>query len=342
MSKPQMYCEIVKNKYNVKLNFLTGSFLCEDNIDAKEGEPKNKYTLTVTQQNSDGTHMAQICNLDQYLELLCNDNLDDDSFKQLIELCSFFPVRSKAQNYQKYCMGLYPIQKRNEIVESKYRDKVFNLYTYHDSRFYQRVNIFLALDSRFDKFHNENEVYYGEYIKQLKCCIGWQNPKHKGIVYRGAKLTPFELYSYKFKDIFYIPSFVSTSIDKNISLKEFKGNVLIEIDITKENRFSTIIQKQQTNYPEEKECLISCYNIYKFKEISFNKNDDYVILKLETVNYDDNNDIKNNNIYKAVHGNLPEKFRKSGSSKINGRNLSGYELFDIYNQLVDAINTQKK
>lgn len=343
MSKPQMFCQIVQQKHNVKLDFITGAFLCEDNSNSKPGEPKNKYTISVTQQNSDGTHMNSIYNLEYYLEILCSDNLDNDSFKQLIELCSFFPVRSKAKNFKQYCMGLFEIQKRNNIVESKYKDKIFNLYTFHDSRFYSRINILLALDSNFEKFDNQNEVYYGEYIKELKCCIGWQKPKYTGKVYRGANLSPLELYTYYFKDKFYIPSFVSTTTDKNIALKPpFKGNVLIEIDLCKEFRFSTLIQNQQTKYPEEKECLISCYNIYKFKDISFNKNDNYVIMKLETVNYDDNNDIINHNIHGSVHGNLPEKFLKSGSEKIKNRNLEGYQLFDIYNQIINEMKSKIK
>jgi len=280
--------------------------------------------------------MAETKDLKMFLDIMDKD-IDDGSMKILKQLCCFLPVRSKGQNFIKFCMGLYETTYRNQLVSKESMDKIFKYYTSSPNWFCTKVNILLGLDTNFEKKDKDTGLIYGDYIKQLKCCIGWQGKtkNFSGIVYRGAFLSPIEIYAYRFKDTFYIPSFVSTSIDINVATKSpFKGNVLIKIDISKENKFSTIIQNDQTIYPDEKECLLSCYNIYHFKNVYYDKSKDYVVMELETVSYDNTNNLKDHTIIGATHGDFPLKFLKSGSDFIKKRDLPAKELWKVVEEII--------
>ena len=109
---------------------------------------------------------------------------------------------------------------------------------------------------------------------------------------------------------------------------------MIKIDISKENKFSTIIQNDQTIYPDEKECLLSCYNIYHFKNVYYDKSKDYVVMELETVSYDNTNNLKDHTIIGATHGDFPLKFLKSGSDFIKKRDLPAKELWKVVEEII--------
>jgi len=123
---------------------------------------------------------------------------------------------------------------------------------------------------------------WASYSKDLKSCIGWQTPKFSGLVYRGALHSPLEIFIMSFKRRFYIPSFTSTAVnpnrllfnpfpDSNADSKTAYQNIIFEIDTSNFPNFSTLIQTHQTQYPDETECLLSCYNIYSWQGFRVNK-----------------------------------------------------------------------
>lgn len=78
-----------------------------------------------------------------------------------------------------------------------------------------------------------------------------------------------------FKKKFYIPSFVSTAWDpkstfykpfpqKDKNYSESYQNIFIEIDLTEYPNRSTILRDNQSVMIDEKEVLLSCYNIYEY------------------------------------------------------------------------------
>jgi hypothetical protein len=338
MSKPGAMGDMLANKYGKQdLKFMTGAFICEQNTPAEKKKTglNNKYTLSVTFTQGEGnmtTHMAETHNLDEYLETLTTKTITPDELDALKRLCSFLVVRIKGQNYQKHCMGLYDEDMRNLIVEQKSRDAIFQIYTSSSSYVYTKINIFLALDANLDKWDKYHEIFYYEYIRKLKCCIGWQQPKYSDIVYRGATMSALELYTYYFKKKFYIPSFVSTSLKKEVALRApFKGNVLFEIDLSEFNQFTTMIQEQQSKFDED-ECLLSCYNVFEFKGVTLQKfeGQDIVVMKLTLKDYEKCNDIENHSIIGATHGDIPTKFLKSGSEFLKNRDVTATKLYEIY------------
>lgn len=268
--------------------------------------------------------MSDVSNMDQYNVILNNDNLSNNEFHKLKDICSFIPIRTKGKEYQKCCMGLYENKVRDKVVSEEYKKVVFKRYTTEENWFCTRINIYLALDA---PILNK----YSEYIKELKCCIGWQKPKFSGICYRSANMSPLEIWATKFKDTFYIPSFFSTSTTREVSLR-FNGNVLFEIDTTEYNNFTTLIQCDQTVY-KENENLISCYNVFKWVGYSYNDGDAYVIVKLKIVSYDKYNDLETHSIVDAKHGDLPLKYAKSGSPEIKNRKLDAKKFNDVFRKI---------
>jgi len=338
MSKPGMLGDMLTQKHGITdLKFLTGAFLCESNDEATQKKTglKNKYTLSVTfLVGSPGmaTQMAETHNFEEFLDTLTTKTITPVELDALRKLCSFLAVRTKGTNYQKLCMGLYENDIRDQIVEQKSRDEIFKIYTSSKSSVYTKLNIFLALDANLDKWDVPHQLFYYEYIRKLKCCIGWQLPKYSDIVYRGVTMSALELYTYYFKKKFYIPSFLSTSLKKKVALKPpFQGNVLIEIDLSEDNRFTTIIQPQQSIY-KESECLLTCYNIYEFKGVELQNinNQPIVVMKLLLKNYEKCNDIENHTIIGATHGDIPLKFLKSGSDTLKSREVSATKLYEIF------------
>jgi hypothetical protein len=280
----------------------------------------------------DGTSQMETHDINKYTHILKNDSLDNKLFHSLKDICSFLPVRIKGSNYQSYCMGLYSTKERDNIVRPDNRTATIKRYTSEDNWFCTRINLYLAIDTAL----LEN---YSKYIKELKCCIGWQQPKYKGLCYRGAFMSPFEIWTYQFKGRFYIPSFTSTSIKKDVAVKTFKGNTLFEIDTTAFNRFTTLIQNNQTVYQTENENLLSCYNVYQFVSYTYNKDDPYVLVRLQLIDYDIANDIITHSIKDADHGNLPSTLVKAGE-KTKNRNVSPKELYDSC-QEISALMSKK-
>ena len=97
----------------------------------------------------------------------------------------------------------------------------------------------------------------------------------------GVDMSPGEVAAYESKNIFFIPSFTSTSKTKPFDDK----NALIHIDITPEwSKFCMEIRPRHTNYPNEEEILFSCYNLYKY--LRTEKSNGQRIIKLQLMDYD--------------------------------------------------------
>ena len=91
------------------------------------------------------------------------------------EIVEFFPVVRKGENYLKYCTGwLSEYEKPDSISQC------FKRYTNERGWFCTKINTTLASDSaKLEK--------YGQYIKQLKYCIGISRMNFSGTVFRGNR-----------------------------------------------------------------------------------------------------------------------------------------------------------
>ena len=104
-------------------------------------------------------------------------------------------------------------------------------------------------------------------------------------------MTTDELAEYEKKNIFFIPSFTSTS---KTTAEAFDKNVLIQIEIPREwSKFCAEIIDELTNYDEE-EILLSCYNLYQYCRAE--KSNGKRILKLQLLNYESHFDYHTNTI----------------------------------------------
>jgi len=151
----------------------------------------------------------------------------------------------------------------------------------------QRLNLYLATD-----LLNEQHYHIPHNAKILRSLIGWQTPKYCGKVFVGSLHSPMELLLMAFKKIFYAPGFCLASTDpgriywnkcteEKCAREKFGDytNVIFEIDISEFPNFTTLLhpstQTPKTSEVEaEKECLLSCYNIYEwtgYKLVEYNR-----------------------------------------------------------------------
>ena len=105
----------------------------------------------------------------------------------------------------------------------------------------------------------------------------------------GADMSPSEIEAYETNDIFFIPSFTSTSKSRPFKNK----NTLFHIDISPEwSKFCMEIQPEHTKYPGENEVLFSCYNLYQYERTE--KSNGQRIIKLRLMNYEKYFDYRRN------------------------------------------------
>ncbi|UJR18468.1 hypothetical protein I4U23_005374 [Adineta vaga] len=184
------------------------------------------------------------------------------------QVVNFYPVKKKGPNYLQYCIGCLS----DEEKPSSIRDCIWQ-YTSGSNWYCTEVNMALASDS--PKLKS-----YGSYIKQLKYSIGMSQMRFAGTVFRGADMSPSEIQAYETQNIFFIPSFTSTS--KSMPFKN--KNTLFHIDITPEwSKFCMEIQPAHTKYAAEEEILFSCYNLYQYQRTE--KSNGQRIIKLTLMNY---------------------------------------------------------
>jgi hypothetical protein len=225
-------------------------------------------------------------------DLRAEDNLKSLDIRWEVEpskeIVEFFPVVRKGDNYLKYCIGWLSDREKPDSIT-----QCFKRYTTEKGWFCSKINTTLASDSPTLEEH-------GQYIKQLKYCIGISKMNFSGTVFRGnytnsshffpvdasilfigQGMTTDEVAEYEKKQIFFIPSFTSTS---KTEAKAFHKNVLIHIEIPHEwSKFCAEITSEFTSYPEE-EILLSCYNLYQYCRTE--KSNGKRILKLQLLNYE--------------------------------------------------------
>eukprot|EP01127_Copromyxa_protea_P024201 TRINITY_DN9400_c0_g1_i1.p1 TRINITY_DN9400_c0_g1~~TRINITY_DN9400_c0_g1_i1.p1 ORF type:complete len:120 (+),score=3.00 TRINITY_DN9400_c0_g1_i1:603-962(+) len=92
---------------------------------------------------------------------------------------------------------------------------------------------------------------------------------------------------------------------------------MFEIDLSEYNTRSMIIRDEQTDY-DEKECLLSCYNVYEWKGYSFDTGKPTIYLKM--CKYDDW--VVNGSIKDSPHNNLPTEWMNNRGKEMRNRKLS--------------------
>ncbi len=103
-------------------------------------------------------------------------------------------------------------------------------------------------------------------------------------------MSPQEITAYESKNIFFIPSFTSTS-----KTQAFKKNTLFHVEISPEwSKFCVEITPELTKYPTENEILFSCYNLYQ--HVRAEKSNGQTIIKVRLMNYEKHFDYHTNTI----------------------------------------------
>jgi len=226
--------------------------------------PKNdKFIVIVIGGDKFASQSIEMWDISDWISKDNVDDLNEKTFLQFKDLCSFFPVRRKGSYYQQIMSDLYQkpriMGQSSDIMSNFTRSKNFN----------ERLNIDLAIDHpRLMKCSNE--------IKQLKCCIDQLFPKHKGLCYFKTRMSVDQIWSFELKNTFYIPNFLFTKVNKD---DVSEGNVLFIIDTTEFNKFTTLIE--HTN-----ECLIACYNVFQWVDYKFNTEENFVTVTLKIINDD--------------------------------------------------------
>lgn len=183
---------------------------------------------------------------------------------------------------------------------------------------------------------------WAQYAKELKSCVGWQTPKYCGKVFRGALHSPLEIFMMSFKRRFYIPSFTSTSIcptkmildpypEEPVDKRGYQ-NVIFEIDTSEFPNFSTIILSHQSPY-DERENLLSCYNIFSWQGFRMNKwvhprskeVFDMPIISLKIEDYEDLHDLERQCII-GPSGSVPTEWMTRRGEIVRSRNLTPSQM----------------
>lgn len=231
---------------------------------------------------------------------------------------------------------LVQVARTGEYTLSRDGDAILFKYTSSPNWYCTRINLLLALD----KLDRE----YSNYVKQLNHCIIYQTPKFSGKVYRGALHCPMEIFIFAFKQKFYIPSFTSTSIsfehcfwdpwDDKKTQKNLQ-NIMFEIDISNYNTRSTLIKPHQTRY-EEKECLLSCYNIFEWAGYTYDAKANIPLVKLRLLSYEEYHDTEKGCLRDTRHGDIPVIWLEKRGEIPRTRNMSPEQMDFNLKQLFES------
>jgi len=130
------------------------------------------------------------------------------------------------------------------------------------------VNLGLALD---DKEWIDKEAVF---IQRLRFCVQ-EMPGYVGsdLLTRGLDMSPEEAKSMKSQGRFYLPGFVSTTLDA-APPGAFKKNTILRIDASQGERVTLDIanspdhvKRKLTPYPNQREVLIQCYSLFEFVDM---------------------------------------------------------------------------
>lgn len=164
----------------------------------------------------------------------------------------FMATQDKQANYLQYAF--------DPTVHVSNPEATIRLYTDHTTDYFAKVNLSLAADSPSLKEH-------GTYIKELRSSIGRCSsgilPYEK--LYRGVDLSEKELDRMEGLGSFYIPSFTSTSVERD---KAYNKNSAFVIRLNPASTLACEITAALSDfYGEEREVLLACYSAFHLERI---------------------------------------------------------------------------
>eukprot|EP00992_Anisonema_acinus_P008541 TRINITY_DN4651_c0_g1_i1.p1 TRINITY_DN4651_c0_g1~~TRINITY_DN4651_c0_g1_i1.p1 ORF type:complete len:238 (+),score=62.61 TRINITY_DN4651_c0_g1_i1:31-714(+) len=160
----------------------------------------------------------------------------------------FLVTDKKQPQFRRYCLGLPPIDEAVNVVET------FRRYTDHTTGYCSTVNMSLASDSSSLSEH-------GHYIRQLRDCIV-KSPIGDlgcGPCYRGVELSSLEMEQMEKLKTFFIPSFTSTSMNRE---KAYNKSALLVVKPCGTRYAASITPELSKFYESEEETLFACYTAF--------------------------------------------------------------------------------
>jgi len=147
-------------------------------------------------------------------------------------------------------------------------------YTEHTNGIYAKINLALAADSPVLAEH-------GPFIQQLRASILSKPLVEDVLLYRGVDLSQREITEMEALKDFFIPSFASTSIDRD---KAYSKNSLLIIKAPYSCKHAcSITEDLSAHYSTEREVLLACYNAYRMEKIEKVNNRNFITLYLDDV-----------------------------------------------------------
>jgi len=206
--------------------------------------------------------MTSIDCSEHFFEIMGRDALSDSSlaFKGTGETIDFMVTSQKQKHYLELC---------SSVILPTNPTTTINQYTDHTTQLYAKVNLALASDSHVIK-------NFSSYINELKASVISQPLLDDCVVYRGCNLSKREIDEMEKLGSFFIPSFTSTSIDRN---KAYSKSALLVIKYPYSCKYMcSITDLLSKYYNQEKEVLISCYSAFRLERIE--KTSTCIILSL--------------------------------------------------------------
>ena len=115
----------------------------------------------------------------------------------------FYPTQKIGKYYTEFCLNSnrIPSLSREEMT------KTVQQYTDHESKYYRKLNLFLASD-------NKEIQQYAEFANKLNFSIrelAFHHPVLVGTCYRGIHCSAVEMEHYQENSVIFIPSFLSAT-----------------------------------------------------------------------------------------------------------------------------------
>eukprot|EP01123_Difflugia_compressa_P011262 TRINITY_DN4440_c0_g1_i1.p1 TRINITY_DN4440_c0_g1~~TRINITY_DN4440_c0_g1_i1.p1 ORF type:complete len:217 (-),score=36.27 TRINITY_DN4440_c0_g1_i1:72-722(-) len=165
------------------------------------------------------------------------------------ETVHFLVCNTKGNNYLSHC---------NEVVTPTDPVSVIQQYTDHTNNRYAEVNLNLASDA-------SNIDQHANFIKQLRASILTMPLLEDSPFFRGVELSKLEIDQMEKLQRFFIPSFTSTSIDKD---KAYDKNSMLIIKTGYMSRYGCSVTSDLSKYHStEKEVLFCCYSAFILEKI---------------------------------------------------------------------------
>jgi hypothetical protein len=165
------------------------------------------------------------------------------------DVVEFLVTDQKQKHYLEHC---------NELVEAKDPVATINRYTDHTTEYFAQINLSLAADSPVIANH-------ASYIKDLRSSILSQPLLENEILYRGVDLSQREIAEMESLHNFFIPSFTSTSLDRD---KAYSKPALLVIKVPFCCKHACSITPELSRfYSTEKEVLLPCYSAFTCERV---------------------------------------------------------------------------